>query len=60
MVAVERYFTKTTDKTAAGRTGNHGFFPGMVKTSGLFIHLQRIAGSTGWKFPIEGRKNIRP
>jgi hypothetical protein len=52
MLAVECNVTKGADKSAAGRTGNNGLFPGVIKTSGLFIQLQAIAGATAGKFPV--------
>ena len=59
MLAVERNVAQIANEPAAGRTGYHGFFAGMIKTSGLIIHLQGLAGSDCGKLPVKGWENIR-
>jgi hypothetical protein len=59
MLTVERNVTQVAHKPAAGRTGYHGFFAGVIKTPGLIIRLKGIAGSYCGELPVKGRKNIR-
>ena len=59
MLAVERNVAQIANEPAAGRTGYHGFFTGVIKTSGFISHLQGLAGSDGGKLPVKGRENIR-
>jgi hypothetical protein len=39
MLTVERDITQGAKEPAAGITWHYGFFPGMIKAPGLFVHL---------------------
>jgi hypothetical protein len=60
VLAVEGNVTQGTDESAAGGTGNHGFFSGMIEASGFLIQLKAIAGLPPRQFPEKGWINIRP
>jgi hypothetical protein len=60
MLAIEGNVAQSTDKSAAGRTGNHGFFTGMIKTSGFFIQLEALASLALRQFAKKGGIHVRP
>ncbi len=59
MLAVERNVAQIANEPAAGRTGYHGFFAGVIKTSGLIIRLKGLAGLYCGELPVKGWENIR-
>jgi len=60
MLIVQRKITQGAKEPAADGARHHGLFPGMVKTAGLFVQLNRCACLACRQRPRERRVNIRP
>jgi len=59
MPAVEINVAQSTQKPAAGRTGDSRLFARVIKATGFFLSLQRISGLAGGQFTKKCRVNIR-
>jgi len=60
VLTVERDIAQRTQKSTTGSTRDDGFFTGVIKAAGLFIHLQCLTGAAGRQRSGDGRENIDP